>query len=195
MLTRCGFVSCRGLEAVRSSDRIYLEAYTSQLLVPCETLVGGAEHHHACCRPCEARRTRAHPLSTLACRRRFTKSRSLLRPGRWWRVYVANECLSTLLARVALLHGAHSLAFRITQEADSILDGADTGNVSFLVVGDPYGCVPCFLRSPRLRSLPSPAPAAALSPISPHAAPPRTRTWSYARGSGTFPWRWCTTQA
>ncbi len=29
----------RGLEAVRGSDRIYLEAYTSQLLVPKEQLV------------------------------------------------------------------------------------------------------------------------------------------------------------
>ena len=30
---------CRGLEAVKGSERVYLEAYTSLLLVPKETLV------------------------------------------------------------------------------------------------------------------------------------------------------------
>lgn len=30
---------CRGLEAVKRSERVYLEAYTSLLLVPKETLV------------------------------------------------------------------------------------------------------------------------------------------------------------
>lgn len=40
---------CRGLEAVKSSERVYLEAYTSLLLVPKEKLVGsnwgkGASH-------------------------------------------------------------------------------------------------------------------------------------------------------
>ena len=33
-------VGCRGLDAVKQSERVYLEAYTSLLLVPKETLVG-----------------------------------------------------------------------------------------------------------------------------------------------------------
>lgn len=48
-----GCVRRRGLEAVRGSQRIYLEAYTSQLLVPKEQLVRRFEHN--------TRRTHASP--------------------------------------------------------------------------------------------------------------------------------------
>ncbi|KAL6780002.1 hypothetical protein ACKKBG_A14620 [Auxenochlorella protothecoides x Auxenochlorella symbiontica] len=73
-------ITVKGLEAVRKSERVYLEAYTSVLLVPKEQL----EEFYG-------------------------------RP-----VIIADREM-------------------VEMEADTILQGAQTSDVSFLVVGDPYG--------------------------------------------------------
>lgn len=102
----------RGLEAIRKSSRVYLEAYTSMLLVPTERLV-----RHTALPTCLP-----HPR-----RRPFTSDPCTLPTGRW-----LNRC-DCCIQRV------HSNACSCQQEADTILAGADTADVSFLVVGDPFG--------------------------------------------------------
>ena len=104
----CNLV-CRGLEAVRGSQRIYLEAYTSQLLVPKEQLVSeSCQAASMCCRTmllaCDG-----HECSIAVQEKYYGKS-----------IIVADREM-------------------VESQSDDILAGAEDEDVSFLVVGDPFG--------------------------------------------------------
>lgn len=122
----------RGLEAIRRSSRVYLEAYTSMLLVDTQRLV------------CSMQATRAHVCNPL--QEAFYERPVVIAD----REMVESVCCY-LKRTVALLFClATGIRYKeeapprkppTTQEADTILAGADTEDVSFLVVGDPFGCV------------------------------------------------------
>jgi diphthamide biosynthesis methyltransferase len=100
----------RGLEAVRGSQRIYLEAYTSQLLVPTEQLVSRSCRLLACLAACcWQHAAEGGDRSVAAQEEYYGKS-----------IIVADREM-------------------VESQSDDILDGAKDEDVSFLVVGDPFG--------------------------------------------------------
>ena len=114
----------RGLEAVRGSQRVYLEAYTSVLLAPKEQLVsvrsGYSWRKTILVGPFEHAMPR-HPQVETA--------RNRLMVAAPW-------------AQEAFYGKAIIIADRemVESNSDDILAGAAESDVSFLVVGDPFGC-------------------------------------------------------
>ncbi len=161
---------------MKRSQRVYLEAYTSLLLVPKEKLVGGRVHcrcshshtavHNGATSCCMSQRYAAAPQPTALHMLLLLPAGGVLwqggdcggsRDGGNGELAVAPSAQTswrdTSMSAAVVLplakreHLDTSLQILLTynllldqlQEADSILEGAEEGDVSFLVVGDPFG--------------------------------------------------------
>lgn len=141
---------CRGLDAVRQSERVYLEAYTSLLLVPKEKLVCECWLLLHCLKTQQRQgklfigdancfqRSAGNVLWQRGYCSRSRDGGDGERRGGPGRLHWRPVAIGRLFARL-LLQARLCLLVVNLQEADTILEGAQEKNVSFLVVGDPFG--------------------------------------------------------
>lgn len=118
----CPAYLCRGLEAIKRCKRVYLEAYTSMLLVPQKQLVRWL--------PQGALSSCLAPLQLAG--GLLWDATHYCRPGDGG-VGGPGCCASRGLTQPFAVAGPSM------QESDAILEGAMDIDIAFLVVGDPFG--------------------------------------------------------
>lgn len=108
-------ITLRGLKAVRASEKVYLESYTSLLGVSKESLVCSIHRSYSSLFPCH----------------RFISTSKTLCPFHSFILHSQEKLYDKEII----------IADRefVEEKADEMIDNATTATVSFLVVGDPFG--------------------------------------------------------